>query len=328
MEEKIKLPDFPGRISIGLQEGFCNLHCPKCPVHGEGGGNLIKGKMNLQKACNLLDQLKNTEVVLASEGYTEPLIQENFWEYLKEVKNRQIKMNINTNGLLMSEDYAQRLIDLKIDCVFVSIDAVTKDTLKKVRGTDNLEKINAAVFNLLKARGDKSYPRIGVSFLVQKENAHEKEEFISYWIQHVDAVRVAQLYLEGEFNYNLIPGGRKPCSVLYDTMLIHHNGDVPLCCWDGSGRTKVGNVFEQGIKSVWLGEPLQKARLYHETGQFDKVPLCKGCNDWIRYAFTTEEAADGILIQRSPLLVYYNRIDRLKTWKFGAGKNLEITNVI
>ena len=47
-----------------------------------------------------------------------------------------------------------------------SIDAVTKETLAKVRSVDKLEKIESAVFRLMKARSDREYPRIGVSFTI------------------------------------------------------------------------------------------------------------------------------------------------------------------
>lgn len=325
INKEYSLPNLPERISIGLQEGFCNLKCPKCPVHGEGKNNIIKGKMDLNNVYKLLEEVKGAEVIFASEGYTEPLLQENFWEYLSAVKERGIKMNINTNGLLMTKEYAKHIVDLQIDCVFVSVDAMTPNVLKKVRGTDRLDRIREAVFTLLETRGGRLYPRIGVSFLAQQSNIFEKDEFIVFWIQYVDAIRVASLYLEKDnIDQQLIPKVRKPCSILYDTMLIHHNGDVPMCCWDGSGKTKVGNVFEQGIKGVWLGEKLQEVRHYHESGQLDKVPFCKNCNDWMRYDFVKEEVIDNILIRYSPLLVYYNRIDRLGTWKFGAGQKLKL----
>ncbi len=324
---KKNLLDVPQNMSIGFYEGSCNLQCPKCLVSGKGKGpnKSIKGTMPFEKVCKLLDELKGSDVVVAGSGYTEPLLQKDFWKYLKAIKDRGLKVSINTNGTLLTEEYAKRFMDLKIDCVFVSIDAITKDTLKKVRGTDELDKINEAVFVMLKARKDKPYPRIGVSFIAEEANLHEKEGFITFWIQHVDAIRVAEVYSEGNsVRHKVIPENRKPCPMLYDNMLIHNTGDVSLCCWDANGRTNVGNVFKQGIKGVWLGEEFQKIRHYHETGQFDKVPFCKNCNDWPRDDVTTEETVDNILIRRSPLLTYYNRIDRLFTWSFDLGKSIKL----
>lgn len=313
-----ELPDFPRVISIGFLEGRCNLTCPKCPVFGENRDkeNPIKGEMPLEEARKLFDEIKGTHAVVSGQGYTEPFLQKNLWEYLKEMRARDIPVSMNTNGLLMTDEYAQRIIDLKIDCIFVSIDAMTKEALKKVRSTDKLEKITDAVFSLLKARGDTVYTRIGVSFVEEEANKHEKDDFINYWTQYVDAVRVCELWSGSSHQgASTVSVERRPCSMLYDNMLIHHNGDVSICCWDGKGVTKMGNVFKQGIKGVWLGEDFQKARYYHETGQYDKVPYCLPCTDWLRNEFIEEETVADVLIRRTPLLTYYNRIDKLQTWK-------------
>lgn len=315
----MKAADFPNNLSIGFEEGICNLRCSKCPVHGDGRRTrkIIRGVMPFKRAYKLFDELRGSDSIVNSGYYGEPLFYKNFWKYHDAIKERGIKAGINTNGLLLTEKCAKRLVDSKTDCVFVSIDATTKETLKKVRGINALNKIKAGVFALLKARKNKAYPRVGVSFVVEKSNIHEKEDFVSFWVKYVDTVRVAELYLKGS---KKIPKKRKPCLMLYGNMLIHHNGDVPICCLDADGSTRVGNVFDKGIKGVWLGSELQKIRYYHENGQFDKVALCKDCKDWARNYLDEEETAGNILMRRSPLMTYYNRIDRLGTWNFSSGK--------
>ena len=86
----------------------------------------------------------------------------------------------------------------------------------------------------------------------------------------------------------------------------------------------MGNVFEDGVQGVWLGEKFQQVRRYHETNQLDKIPFCQECQDWARYIYTDEEVVgDDIQIRKSALLSYYNRIDRLNTWQFGEGKYID-----
>lgn len=315
--------NFPKNISIGYYEGFCNLTCPKCPAHGKGknANKYIKGTMGFEKACKLFNELKGEDLLVASGAFSEPFLQKDIWRYLEAIKKRKLKININTNGLLITEKCVKQIMDLKIDCIFISVDALTKDIFKKVRGIDGLEIVKKAVFSLLEARGDRLYPRIGVSFIEEDVNIHEREEFVSFWLQHVDVIRVAKVYSEEhKIDPNLILNDRKPCAMLYEVMVIHYNGDVPMCCWDPNGKTKVGNVFEDGIKRVWLGKELQKIRHYHETGQFDKVPFCSKCAYWSRYEVPTEEVVSNVLIRRSSLMTYYNRIDRLNSWVFSHEK--------
>ena len=76
----------------------------------------------------------------------------------------------------------------------------------------------------------------------------------------------------------------------------------------------MGNVFKEGIQKVWLGGRFQEVRYYHETEQYDKVPFCKTCDIWSKYL--AKDYFDGdIFVRESPIETYYNRKDRLYTWK-------------
>jgi radical SAM protein with 4Fe4S-binding SPASM domain len=205
------------------------------------------------------------------------------------------------------------MVEQQVDAVSFSIDAVTKETLLKVRGIDKLDKLHAAVDLMLRVRGDAPRPRVGVSFTLQPVNAHEREEFVAYWAPRVDFVRVGELFENGRFPNVKVEGPRRPCPALYSTMAIHTNGNVSYCCLDGFGETNVGNVFEEGVAAVWNGGKLNQVRRWHETGQWDKVPFCKGCERWASYGFE-ETLEDNLLIRRSPEYTYYNRIDRLENW--------------
>src|SRR5207302_732203 len=117
-----------------------------------------------------------------------PLVQPNMWgepllipdlrERITDMKSRGITVAMNTNGLTLTDAIAAFFVEAGVDSVFFSIDAVSRETLKKVRGVDKLEKIEAAVFRLLKVRGERDMPRIGVSFTVQDTNRHEMQSFV------------------------------------------------------------------------------------------------------------------------------------------------------
>src|SRR5919108_559788 len=133
-------------------------------------------------------------------------------------------------------------------------------------------------------------------------------------IMNLDVVRTGIVFENGTFPDMVEPPKRVPCAVIYKTMPVHNDGSVRLCCLDGVRATDMGNVFENSVQEIWHGEEFAKARYYHETAQWDKVPFCKGCNGWAQYEYT-EEVKDGLLIRRSPEYVYYNLINRLSTWK-------------
>jgi radical SAM protein with 4Fe4S-binding SPASM domain len=315
----LPVPDLPSKILMDLQEGYCNLKCPKCLVHGSDDIEAIKairGYMSLEDARKILDEVMVASPLVQPTLWSEPLLARDFRQHITDMKERGIAVALNTNGLLLTEEIAQFFVDIKLDSLFISIDATTPETLKKVRGVDKLEQIQEAVFRMLRVRGDATYPRIGVSFAFEKENQQEHDEFVSYWVKYVDVVRVNQVYEGGRWQRIPMPENRVPCKAIYHTMAIHHDGDVSVCCLDGFKETNLGNVVKEGVKSVWLGEEFQKVRYYHETGQYDRIPFCKNCNVWANYIYE-EEIQANLLIRRSPGMTYYNSIERLPGWEGG-----------
>jgi radical SAM protein with 4Fe4S-binding SPASM domain len=311
------VPDFPKRVLIGIQDGYCNLNCPVCHVHGNGAKaeiERLKGQMSYDDACRVFSEFSGTGSFIHPALWSEPLLMRDFCRYIQAMKHAGLHIFINTNGLLLDRSVAEFLIDIEIHSLFVSIDAATETTLRKTRGIGDLERIQRAVFQMLKLRGDSSSPRIGVSFTESHANSHEKPDFLSFWIEHVDVVRVNALYeTDNRIENADIPAERVPCGALYDTMAINHRGDVQICCLDSFNQTHMGNVLRDGVKAVWHGEQLQGVRALHEAHQYDKIPLCRKCDVWANYSIDESES-QGILVRRSPVMTYYNRVDRMYSW--------------
>lgn len=311
-----EVPEMPPRMIMDLRTD-CNLKCPMCIVHGEPDNpklkDFLKKDVDLDNAFKVLEEVAPYKPMWQASLWSEPLLAKAFKPFAKRLKELGMTLALNTNGLSIRESLADFLIEIDTDAISVSLDAHTPETLMKVRGIDKLDKLHNAVMTLLEARGDSLKPRIGVSFTVQDTNRHEMEDFIAYWIQHVDFVRTGEMFTPEGFKGIELNKDRKACEALYNTMAIHANGNVSYCCLDGFADTSVGNAFEEGVEKVWNGERLNQVRHWHETGQWDKVPFCKNCDRWASYDFE-EEVKDGVLIRKSPEYTYYNRIDRMENW--------------
>lgn len=316
----LPVPDLPPRMLIDLRTD-CNLKCPHCIVHGDTDNPTLKGflrrSMSVEQARRILDEVMTAKPLIQPTLWSEPMLAHNFQDHIRAMKESGATVAMNTNGLLLTESAAHFLVEAGVDSVSVSVDAMTPETLLKVRGIDKLDKIHRGVANLLAARGDAVLPRIGVSFTRLDVNRHEHDAFIAYWTQRVDVVRVGEVFVGPEGFPNVHPSGpRTPCSVLYSTMAIHVDGNVSICCLDGFGETNMGNVFEEGVRGVWHGPKLTEIRQLHEEGRYDEVPFCANCDRWSSSAYE-EEVRDGLLIRRSAEYTYYNRVDRLTNWTGG-----------
>lgn len=314
----LPVPDLPPRVLLDLRTD-CNLKCPMCIVHGETDDPRLKAflrrSMPLDQARTILDEVMAGKPLIQPNLWSEPLLAHNFKQHIRAMKERGLSVALNTNGLLLREDTARFFCDIKLDSVSISIDATTPQTLKKVRGIDKLAKIHRGVSVILAVRGDSMTPRVGVSFTLQDANRHEHDEFVRYWSERVDFVRVGELFEDGRFPGIRPAGPRTPCQSLYTTMAIHTDGNVSICCLDGFAETSLGNVFtDGGVKAVWHGEKFREIRRLHETGEYDKVPFCLSCDRWLSYEYT-EEIKGNLLIRRSAEFAYYNRIDKLQNWQ-------------
>jgi MoaA/NifB/PqqE/SkfB family radical SAM enzyme len=312
----LPVPDLPERVLIDFATK-CNLRCPMCPVWGSDDNaaiDSVKGLMDLDASKRLIAEIEPARPLVQPNMYGEPLLVPNLRERLAEMKNRGMSIAMNTNGLTLDDRLAMFFVEIKLDAISFSIDAVSRETLMKIRGIDKIEKIEAAVFRMLAARGSRDLPRISVSFTLQDANRHEEAAFIERWSGTVDCVRVGLIFENGTFPDMKVPENRLPCPTLYKTMPVHNDGTVTICCLDGFKATNVGNVFDKGVRAVWQGEEFAKMRYYHETGQWDKVPFCANCNGWAQYEFKSE-VRDGLLIRRSPEYTYYNRLERLDNWQ-------------
>lgn len=315
---KLPLEPYPNRVLMDLSSD-CNLKCPMCVVHGSTDdpkvNEIIKKNMKVIDAKKILDEIEGHTDFIGPGLWSEPLMGRDILMHLLSMKRRGFKISMNSNGLLLNKKMANSLVEIDVDSITVSIDASTNETLSKIRGVEKLEKIEAHVQQLIHIRGEKTSPRIGVSFTKQPENEHEVDEFVEKWVKITDFVRVGEIFVEGKFPHmNINHHQRKPCAELYETMTIHTNGDVSICCLDGFKDVIVGNAVETSVKDVWQGEPLNKIRQHHENEEWDKVPFCKNCDRWASSQFK-ERQEGNLLIRTSAEFTFYNRLDKLNSWK-------------
>jgi len=101
---------------------------------------------------------------VVSFGGGEPLVKKDVFDILDYCKQEGIIANITTNGLLLNERNAQRLIDSNIYNINISVDSMIGEVNDNMRGVPGyLEKVKSNVENLLRYR-DSVGSRVTVFF--------------------------------------------------------------------------------------------------------------------------------------------------------------------
>ncbi|MFO0620277.1 MAG: radical SAM protein [Polyangia bacterium] len=142
----------------------CNFTCGFCC-----GRYMDQADLPFERFESLLAAHPSVEhVELQGEG--ESLLHPRFFDMVKALRERNIKVSIITNGSLISEAHAAQLVALGIEKVSVSMESAESETFRQIRG-GKLEKVIAGLSALVseKKKQQSLRPIIGLSITVLRD---------------------------------------------------------------------------------------------------------------------------------------------------------------
>lgn len=281
--------DFP-RVVLIDTVSYCNLRCSMC-VHKEMTRE--KGIIRWPLFTKIVDEIAATDkdVRVWMVFFGDPFILKgttpSIFDMVAYAKGRGLTdVVLNSNGNLMDEAAARKLIASGLDAIYFGVDAATPETYAKLRvGGDYQKAVNniRTLIDLEKSLGSPT-PTVVVQFVEMEENAHEKEAFIAFWNAAGAQVKIRpKVSWSGMIEApNLVLGNedRWPCHWAMQTMSISDQGKVVTCAVDLDARFVAGDITTQTLKEVWTGE-LRRLRELHLAGAFAQLPPnCRDCRDW------------------------------------------------
>ena len=147
----------------------CNLRCPLCESSLWGRRGM---DMQFSDFKKIIDQFPFL-VTLLLQGIGEPLLAKNFFKMIEYCKQKRIIVGITTNGTLIDEQMAKKLVDYEIDYMIISIDGATAETFERIKVGAKFEQVIGNTINLVKARGNRKKPMILFHFTGTNDNIHE-----------------------------------------------------------------------------------------------------------------------------------------------------------
>ena len=103
----------------------CNLRCLRCS--SDSAPKLYPGELTLDQMVNVIDDLSESKVpaVLFSGG--EPMLHPHFFDVAGYAIERGLKVTVSTNGTRINSHAAERLKDLGVAYVGISLDGIGED---------------------------------------------------------------------------------------------------------------------------------------------------------------------------------------------------------
>jgi radical SAM protein with 4Fe4S-binding SPASM domain len=290
-------------VNVLLQTGTrCNFGCIFCSDRGNGHSNDCRD-MSFEQFLAHAEPLARA-LTVNLYGWCEPLVNPDYqaiYDWVTE-KCDGIGLSIVTNGSLLSDQWAKRLVSYKWGWLTVSLNATNASTHQRLTGSNHFDRVIENLQNVIALRRacGKRQPYISLSFVAMVQNIDELPAFVDLAADlGVDAVIIQNLLIlrkEHEV-YSLIHRQERAREMyrvarrkalerglgvsLYSPafyFLDDREQRAPLFCrepwesfWvkpDGDvsmccyASTVMGNLHRQNMEEIWNGDKYQYCRKY------------------------------------------------------------------
>ncbi|HUA87453.1 MAG TPA: radical SAM protein [Bryobacteraceae bacterium] len=256
----------------------CNLYCPMCPreTHKQPKEDMTDAIFE-----RLVAGAAHTGEHMMLIGLGEPFMDRKIFDRIEYCERHKISTLLSTNGTLLDEETAARLLETPLRHITLSFDGASKETFEHYRKGARFEKVRDNFVRFAKMKHQaKAKMQIVVQMVRLPGNAHEVGEFRRFWsaIEGVDQVRVK----EDETNLVQPEGHRtevRPCHYLWrGAMYVKHDGRVFPCCQsynlDGA---PAGDLRESPLEEIFNSEEMQRLRRLHASGRAGEIDMCARC---------------------------------------------------
>jgi radical SAM protein with 4Fe4S-binding SPASM domain len=259
----------------------CNIYCPMCPRE-----TLPQPKEDMTDAVfeRLVRESSSSAEHMMLIGLGEPFLDPKIYGRIEYCERHNIHTLLSTNGTLLDEKAARRILDSPLAHITLSFDGSTKESFEYYRKGARFEKVRDNFIRFARMKHERGRgPQVVVQMVRMEGNAHEVDEFLRFWsaVPGVDQVRVK----EDETNLMRPDAGHAasdwshPCHYLWrGAMYVKWNGDVYPCCQSYMLEGQpVGNAGRQTLAEIFNSPEMRRMRRLHAAGRAGEVDICARC---------------------------------------------------
>lgn len=236
--------------------------------------------------------------------YGEPMVYTHFAESIDHCHRRGFSVYISTNPSVWTDRRIEETLDTAVDDLWVMVDGLDDATSMAIRGNAaSFERGERNIRELARRKVHRglSLPRITIAMIRQPKNAHQWEQFESYWrdVDGIDAVYLAHFStfdggvkeindVAREFAESNATQSRQmtkqrslsqfPCYYPWHSISILWDGQVVPCCRDFDASMILGDLNRQTIAQIWNGSRMQRLRRNFTRGRWVGRP-CETCEE-------------------------------------------------
>ncbi len=181
-----------GPVVVWNSTRTCNLKCIHCYMDSDS--QKYQGELSTEEARRFIDDLADFHVPVLLFSGGEPLIRPDFFELAEYTISKGIRPTLSTNGTLITREAAQRIKDLGVGYVGISLDGL-EDVNDKFRGRKGAFQMAMEGIKNCVAVGQ----RVGLRFTINSHNLAELDNIFDF---------IEEMKIDRVCFYHLVYSGR------------------------------------------------------------------------------------------------------------------------
>jgi radical SAM protein with 4Fe4S-binding SPASM domain len=280
----LEVPVLPIRLWIE-SSSVCNLKCIMCPNKDMERSDL--GVMKPELFRKLIDEVRThvSDIYLHHRG--EPLVNPALPDLIAYAREAGLRTRFHTNGTLLTEERARRLLDAQPDLMSFSIDGFNKADYERVRVGATFEVTLENIVRLLALRRERGLrkpyiviERIHFGYSGQPEDAASIAALRRRFLEAgADEVIDKEEYLWAEEKAPEVAAPRPGavCTFPWYAAVVCWDGTVTPCPQDFFAKMKMGHVAQSTLREIWNGPAYQDLRR-RQVSDLGSLNLCHKCD--------------------------------------------------
>ncbi len=274
------MTDVPRMLQIETSTR-CNANCAFCP---RSQMTRPAGDMEERLFRKIVDNaaaLGINKALLFLNG--EPLMFSRLFDYLAILRELGIKTDLFTNGKLMTQDMAAKVLAFSdvIEVICFSVPGIDEETYKELSGMSGYIETVRNVCGFWAMNAGRITTNVHTPLVAS--NVRYLDIWQRSWEAYSDAASPTDFYnFAGLVSDPLELREDATHEAAYCDRLLQlavmWDGRCCLCCMDMNGEVILGDLCESSIEEVFNSALAVQYREAHSEGRFDELALCSKCN--------------------------------------------------
>lgn len=272
---------FPLQLDFELNS-TCQMKCTFCSHGQERVPKVLLSFENFKRAID--EGARHGLCSIKMNYINEPLLNRNLYKFVEYARSQSVlNVYFATNGILLKQPTAEKLITAGVSKIMISLDAVTAQTFQLMRNSNEFDTIVANIQNFIALRNSLGlkYPLVRVNFLRTSINNHEADAFVKYWTGIADTIGLqAQVGLPGvddELFNTKDQSETFRCSFPFKLLVVDSSGNILPCCTFSGRSMPLGHIQSMTLQDAWTSSQMNRLKSIHQRGEYLRNPVCTHC---------------------------------------------------